>query len=163
MARAILDEKRTQVFGFSLFALIGLIAAAVGIYLLSGRISDKKRCTESVTAVVVDLERVVSSGSKKSITYAPVFEYTYHGTTYHYISPISSRPPDYRRGETASLMIDPNDPNIAYVNDKTATMFILICLGFGVLFAVFGGVGIIRTLRAPSAKDTLPNGKDTLE
>lgn len=149
------DDKRTQLIGLSLFALVGLIAAAVGIYLLAGRISDKKRCTEPVPAVVVDLEKRVSRGSKKSITYAPVFEYEYHGTTYHYTSPISSKPADYERGERVTLMIDPNDPNVAYVKDKTAMVFLLICLGFGVIFVGFGGIGLIRTLSGAKEKDKI--------
>lgn len=163
MSRISLDEKRSRILGMGMFALVGLIAAAVGIYLLAGRISDMKRCTEQVPAVVVDLEKVVSRGSKKSVTYAPVFEYEYKGTTYHYTSPISSRPPDYERGERATLKIDPNAPNVAYVEDKTAIMFIIICLGFGVLFIGFGGVGIIRTLSGKKSKDTLTQDKDTLE
>lgn len=163
MSKVSPDDKRTQIIGLSLFALVGLIAAAVGIYLLAGRISDKKRCTEPMTAVVVDLEKVVSRGSRKTVTYAPVFEYEYHGTTYHYTSPISSKPPDYERGERVTLMIDPNDPNVAYVKDKTAMMFIIICLGFGVIFAGFGGIGIIKTLSGKKAKDTLTQDKDTLE
>lgn len=163
MSKVSPDDKRTQVLGFSLFALAGLIAAAVGIYLLAGRISDKKRCTEPVPAVVVDLEKVVSRGSKKSITYAPVFEYEYHGMTYYYTSPISSKPPDYERGERVTLMIDPNYPNVAYVDDKTAMTFIIICLGFGVLFVGFGGIGIIKKLSGKKSKDTLTQDKDTLE
>lgn len=149
------DDKRTQLIGLSLFALVGLIAAAVGIYLLTGRISDKKRCTEPVPAVVVDLEKRVSRGSKKSITYAPVFEYEYHGTTYYYRSPISSKPADYERGERVTLMIDPNDPNVAYVKDNKAMVFLLLCLGFGVIFVGFGGIGLIRTLSGAKEKDKI--------
>lgn len=144
------DNKRGQLIGFGLFALFGLIVLVVGIGLLAQRLSDKKRCTEQVPAVVVDLERRVSRGSKKSVTYAPVFEYEYRGNTYQYVSPISSKRPDYERGERVTLMIDPNDPNAAYVSDKTAMMFIIICLGFGVIFVGFGGIGFKIKL---SAKD----------
>lgn len=155
MSKVSPDDKRTQIIGLSLFTLVGLIAAAVGIYLLAGRISDKKRCTESVPAVVIDLEKRVSRGSRKSVTYAPVFEYEYAGKTYQYVSPISSKPADYERGERVTMMIDPNDPNVAYVNDKTVTMFIVICLAFGVIFAAVGGIGIVKTLSGTKDKDTL--------
>lgn len=46
MSKTSSDDKRGRIMELSLFALIGLIAAAVGIYLPAGRISDKKRCTE---------------------------------------------------------------------------------------------------------------------
>lgn len=149
------NERRNQLLGYGIFLLAGLAAAVVGFVLLTGRLADKKRCTEPVTAVVVDLEKSVSGGSKKSVTYAPVFEYEYQGTTYRYISPISSSPPDYERGETAALMIDPNYPNVAYVRDKTAMLFIIIVFGLGAVFVGFGGVGLFRTLFGAKGKDTL--------
>lgn len=155
MSNASPNEKRSQLLGYGIFLLAGLAAAVVGFVLLAGRISDKKRCTEPVTAVVVDLEKVVSRGSKKSVTYAPVFEYEYRGATYQYISPISSKPPDYERGETVQLMIDPSYPHVAYVNDKTAMTFIIIVFGFGAVFLGFGGVGLFRTLSGAKEKDII--------
>lgn len=138
------DDKRGQVMGLGLFTLVGLIALVVGIVMLSERSSDKKRCTEPVSAVVVDFEK--RSSRRHRTTYAPVFEYEYAETTYRYVSSMSSKKPAYSRGDKTTLMIDPNDPNVVYMQDNTTERISIACLIFGIIFATFGGIGIKITL-----------------
>lgn len=157
MSKPSSNDKRGQLIGLSLFALCGFIAAAVGIVLISARISDKKRCTEPVPAVVIDLRSKYSGkAGHRHITYAPVFKYEYGGKTYTYVSRVSSRPAAYSRGDTTTLMIDPDDPNVVFVpNDKPERLIIIVCLAFGVIFATFGGIGIVKTISGTRKKETI--------
>lgn len=138
------DDKRGQVMGLGLFTLVGLIALVVGIVMLAERSSDKKRCTEPVSAVVVDFEKRYSR--RHRTTYAPVFEYEYGEIKYTYVSSVSSKKPDYSRGDKTTLMIDPNVPTVVYMQNNTTERFSTVCLISGIIFATFGGIGIKITL-----------------
>lgn len=156
MSKSTLNSKQGQIMGLSLFLAVGLILAAVGAVILAQRLSDKKRCTQSVPAVVVDLVKKTSHRKKHtSITYAPVFEYEYAGKTYQYESGISSRPAAYNVGDKVTLMIDPNDPHKAFEPGKSVWVIIIVCIAIGGLFAAIGGIGLITALSKKKTKDTL--------
>ncbi len=99
-------------------------------------------CTEEISAEVIDLREHTSTShhkgrSRTSITYRPVFEYTYNGKNYVRESNISSDPPEYEIGETVKLKIDPDDPNKFY--DPSSKVISVI--GF-----VFAGVGVLMLI-----------------
>lgn len=146
MSRIFSDDKHGQLMKLGLFTLVGLISLVVGIVLLSGRSAEKKRCTEPVPAVVVDFEK---RHSEHRIKYAPVFEYEYGGKKYTRVSRVASKKPDYSRGDKTTLMIDPNDPTVVYMQDDAMKNIITICLVFGIIFSTFGGIGIKITLTNP--------------
>lgn len=124
--------------------LLGISAVfiAVGAIIFKVNKSKQDKCTEKVTATVVDLLEQTNTSSHKgrrrtSISYRPVFEYIYNDVTYVTESNISSNPPEYEIGETVDLMIDPDKPRRIY--DPGSNLLRL--MGF-----IFGGVGILMMI-----------------
>lgn len=147
MPEILTKDKRDQLMGLGLFMLVGILCAIVGIYLLSRHTYLKNRCSEPVSAVVIDMKGHSTAGARKKVTYAPVFEYEYGGKKYTYTSDVSSDPPSFRRGDEVELMIDPDDPNVVFVTkDKSERWIIAAALAFGVIFTLFGGIGIKKML-----------------
>ena len=113
----------------SIFVIVSLV-----IYM-----ADRKKagqCTEKLTAIVCE-NRPRKSSDSGSVTYQPIFEYTYEGHKYITGSNTSSSPPAFSEGEEVELYIDPDDPTKIYVpNDRTT---LVICL-------IFGGIGGLSML-----------------
>lgn len=96
--------------------LFGLIFFIVGAVLGAVENNKKKRCTEEVAAVVIE-NRTVRSTSRnhgQSITYSPVFRYTYNGTDYETQTGYSSSPAVFSVGEKTTLFVDPDSPKTIY-------------------------------------------------
>lgn len=127
---------------WAIFLVAGVIAAAVSFLLLLGRGADKKRCTEPVTAVVVDYETVVSKTMKHPFTYAPVLEYEFRGQTYRHKSSISTNPPRFQIGQRVELKIDPDDPGTAYDKSGAADAACFIVMGASAIFLFLGIFGV---------------------
>ena len=139
--KKISKEMKNDLFGLGLFLLIGIIFMTIGCYLLISRAQTKSQCDTEVKAVVVDMVTYRSrSGLKKHITYAPVIEYEYKGKTYRYTSDVGSKPAKYKRGDSFSVMIDSNSPDVVYMptDDINYVLFVLVIIGA----AVFGTIGI---------------------
>lgn len=136
------SNVRARMALWAIFLAAGVIAAAVGFVLLLGRGTDKKRCTQPVTAVVVDNEMVVSRSKKFRSTYAPIFEYEYRGQTYRHKSSISTNPPRFSIGQRVELLIDPNDPATAYDKSGAADVACVIVMAAGGIFLFLGIFGV---------------------
>lgn len=136
------SSARARMALWAIFLVAGVIAAAVSVLLLLGRGTDKKRCTEPVTAVVVDNETVVSKTMRRPFTYAPVFEYEFRGQTYRHKSSISTNPPRFEIGQRVELMIDPNDPATAYDKSGAADAACVIVMAAGAIFLFLGIFGV---------------------
>lgn len=121
---------------------ISVVFIAVGTIIFKVNKSQQDKCTEKVTAKVIDLLEQTSSHSHKgrrriSISYRPVFEYIYNDKKYVTESNVSSNPPEYEIGDTVNLMIDPDEPRKIYDPDSK----LLRLMGF-----IFGGVGILMLI-----------------
>lgn len=108
----------------SIIKILAVTFAVFGVsFLISpplNRASKLKRCTQPVTAVCVDVS--TSTSGKTGTMYCPVWEYTANGSTYRYSSGAYSTGEKTQTGDTSELMINPNDPQDAYVSSKTFNM-----------------------------------------
>lgn len=112
-----------------LLLMFGAIFIIVGAAVRSGENKLKERCTYSVSAEVVRM------ATNRDDLVSPVYKYVYEDNTYTFQSNSYSNKPPYEVGDTASLMIDPGDPETAYSpKDKSASMLskIFIILGGGI-------------------------------
>lgn len=122
--------------------ILCLIFVIVGIILLVVRNNEKKRCTEPVTALIIENQTVVSTSRShghvhKSTSYAPVFQYTYNGQEYKIKSNTSSNPPVFTEGEQTEIFINPLDPADIYVpKDKTIIIISAVFIAIGTIGAI---------------------------
>lgn len=149
--------------------LIGIFIIIFSIiFILAGSFSfmtpkiKSSTCTESVNAQVIE-NIIVKNNHKKitrrkktnysttSITYKPVFSFTYNGIEYKVESETSSNPPAFENGEFVELKIDPNNPENFYApSDKTTTILGIIFTGIGAVFLI---IGIIFEIIATKKKN----------
>lgn len=124
------------------FLIVSLIIMSVGISLFVIPVVKKSKCTETVTAVVVDevithSDRKDGDGLRTVADYhMPVFCYTYNGQEYTVTSNEGSDPPKYRIGDSTKLNIDPSNPEYYYDPSSNVTT---------VLGTVFGTLGLVST------------------
>lgn len=133
------------------FTVFGLIFFIIGICVLIQPKLKAKRCTESVTAEVIENIKVRShynndnNHGTHSVTYRPVFEFEHNGQHYNIKSNTSSNPPVFEVGEKVELKINPNDPTDFYApSDHTFTLVGLIFFGIGLIFTIIGIFMIIK-------------------
>lgn len=133
------------------FTVFGLIFFIIGICVLIQPKLKAKRCTESVTAEVIENIKVRShynndnNHGTHSVTYRPVFEFEHNGQHYNIKSNTSSNPPVFEVGEKVELKINPNDPTDFYApSDSTFTLVGLIFVGIGLIFTIIGIFMIIK-------------------
>ena len=122
------------VVGFML--LFGGIFAAVGLFIRNGIDKAKENCTVSVEAEVTQMY----PGSNEGMT--PVYSYTYEGRELTFHNNFYSDHPPYNVGDKAELMIDPDEPERAFVPaDKSMYMVCTVFMTVG--FCIMGAAGLL--------------------
>ena len=122
------------VVGFML--LFGGIFAAVGLMIRKGVDKSHEGCTVSVEAEVTQMY----PGSNEGMT--PVYSYTYEGRELTFHNNFYSNDPPYKIGDKAELMVDPDDPQRAFVPaDKGMYMVCTIFMTIG--FCIMGAAGLL--------------------
>lgn len=138
----ILSENVIAVLFCMLFVLVGAVMAAFPIV---SYIKDKKRCTVSVVAEVVDFKSKISRGEHGStMTYAPVYRYYYGGTEHTQASDIYTNQ-SMVTGIKTEIFINPNDANDIYEPQRSASLRIIMTV-MGVMFFAMGIFSIIAVL-----------------
>ncbi len=124
------------------FLLTCIIMTIIGMALFINPIVKKSKCTETVTAVVVDevithSDRKDGDGSRTIADYhMPVFSYDYNGQEYTVTSKEGSDPARYNIGDHTELKIDPSNPEYYYEPSSNVSF---------VLGTVFGSLGLVGT------------------
>ena len=122
------------VVGFML--LFGGIFAAVGLMIRKGVDKSHGGRTVSVEAEVTQMY----PGSNEGMT--PVYSYTYEGRELTFHNNFYSNDPPYKIGDKAELMVDPDDPQRAFVPaDKGMYMVCTIFMTIG--FCIMGAAGLL--------------------
>ena len=124
------------------FLSIGLITLSIG--------GDDELCTESVTATVTEniksehIERYNNRKLKRTIyTYAPVYSYAYNGREYSVESSNSTKPAKYDVGDTAVIMVNPDNPAEIYEPEfkkLEVTSIIYIIVGVCIFLACIADI-----------------------
>ena len=146
-----LDKKtgNPKIIGI-IFVICAVIFIIVGVITHLSFRGLEKRCTESVTAEVVENIVVKSRtkskhGYRTSTTYKPVFDFEYGGTSYRVESNVSSKPALFEVGEKTEIKVNPTDPEEIYVPaDKTAKFIGIIFATVGAVFLIAGILVILK-------------------
>lgn len=155
-------RKRTPKWIPCIVIMFGLAFISMGAVFLYRSHVDKKKCTESVTATVIELKEHRSKDTEDgtvSVTYAPVFEYVYEDFVYSVVSSMSSNPPQFSVDQSVIIYVDPDDPMRIYVpGDSSALVLFIVFLGIGISPVLVGAIWLILLVRA-SRRD----GTDEIE
>ena len=103
------------------------IFVLVGVLGIVKVIIAKKKCTEYVEAIVVDIDE--SSSSDGGTSFNPVFGYRFNGMEYRRRSTFSSVFLRFNVGDQVELYIDPEKPKRFYC-PKEKIHRIILCLVF---------------------------------
>ncbi|MGN1457006.1 MAG: DUF3592 domain-containing protein [Acutalibacteraceae bacterium] len=137
-----LGENIVAVLVCMLFVIVGVCLTVVPIV---KQIKDKKRCTVSVVAEIVDFKtRISRDEDGTSRTYAPVYKYYYSGREYTQGSDLYTNQ-SMVTGIKTEIFINPSDPGDIYEPKRSAS-FRIIMSAMGILFLVMGIFAIIAVL-----------------
>lgn len=127
-----------------IFSFVAIIAIVAGAFVTVKLKQVQERCTDSVTAEIVENITVKSRtktkhGHRTTITYRPVFEFDYKGENYRVESNVSHSPALFDVGEQTEIKINPSDPSETYIPaDKSANYAGIICMAVGAVFLAIG-------------------------
>ena len=126
---------------FILIVLFCGLFVGVGIYEWRKQNTRKEICTAQVFGRVTEInKREELDEGVRRVRYSPVFAYTVNGYEYRKESNASSSFCRWKPGDEVTVFYDPIDPQDSYVlEDKAGNLT-------GVLFAVFGALGIILVI-----------------
>ena len=120
------------------FTLIGLALMFVPNWLEK---RANKKCSEKVTAEVVDIKTVEASDG--STVYAPVYSYTYKEEVYAKALNRYSRSNIPVVGSKEEINVNPNNPEEIYVPASKASIMLILIFGFAFFIA---GIGMLITI-----------------
>lgn len=132
------------------FVLFSVLTILIGVKTGYDFRQLEKRCTDSVTAEVVENIAVktrtkTKHGHRTVTTYKPVYDFEYGGQVYKVASSIASNPARFDVGEKTEVKVNPADPNEIFVPaDKSDDFATIICIAVG---AVFLAVGILLLIK----------------
>jgi hypothetical protein len=131
---------------FLLFALIGIVLLAAGVY--TARSTRRFLATAEKAAGVVIENVWQDSSSSDGGTYRPRVRFrTRTGQDIEFVSDTGSMPAAYRQGEGVTIVYDPDDPAHASINGFWALWLgTVILFGLGIAFAA-AGIGPLVWLR----------------
>lgn len=115
-------------------SLLFLIFAVSGFIVLHFFNAKVERCTEIVSAVVIDFRENTDDDS--GAFYAPVFAYDYDNISHEVNYNVYSPEPEYRINDTVEININPDKPTEYYIPSETSTETFLGWLFIGI--GVFG-------------------------
>ena len=126
-----------------LFIVVGFLLVIVGSFMIGKDLVNKSRCSERVTAKVVDYHSKESHSSEDKIetVYAPVYEYFYNDRKYRVKDPAYSDKKDYAVDSEITLRIDPDKPDRIYspggrTNTKKTAGVMIVGAIVAVLFII---------------------------
>ncbi len=133
-----------------IFAFVAIIVIIAGAWVNVNTRQLQKRCTDEVTAEIVENIAIKSRtktkhGHRTVTTYKPVFNFNYNGQNYRVESNSSHKPALFEVGEKTEIKINPSDPSEMYIpSDKSANYAGIICTAVGAVFLVVGILVIIK-------------------
>ncbi len=126
-------------FVFWLFSVLGILMLVGEGFYVKNEYSFVQRAKQT-QGTVLELVRHVSSGSKRSVTYAPRVKFVLpDGTVHEFTSEMSSSNPGYAVGQPVKVLYDPAKPEEAEIDSWLAIWGGPAILGLlGVVFTAVG-------------------------
>lgn len=122
------------------FLIVGVVFVCSGLWFKNYDKGMKERCTESVQAIV---DGYKSSSSRHndgtySMSYFPVFSYTFNGMEYTKQSNYGSGDPKYSKGDVVEIRVNPNDATEFFdPSDRSDIVYnVLIGVGMFIIFII---------------------------
>jgi hypothetical protein len=145
-----------------LLVAVGLAGYGAVDYVQStNAVRDSVETEATITEVGVETESS-TAGTGSDIEYEPVVEFTYiyEGETYtgdelfpgsvptRYDSESAARNviAEYEPGTTTTAYVDPDDPETAFLENRTSNRQLLF-IGVGLILALFGGFSAVKNYR----------------
>jgi hypothetical protein len=126
--------------------LIGFGVGCASFYIVVEN-TQKMQNGHQVTGKVVSFERersITKKNRRGSLFFYPVFQYEFKGKTYAERSSTGSNPPAFNIGDTSTLYLDPQFPEVFLIDSFMDKWLFSIVLGF---FAfAFGGAGLAAAI-----------------
>ena len=121
------------------FSLVGLLLAAIGVFIwIWTRVF--LNTAQEVKGTVVRM--VYSHSSEGGGGYSPVYQFrTIDGQTIEVADGLSSNPPMFHEGQIIDVLYDPANPQKARIKKWMSLYFVSALLGG--MGLVFGGIGVI--------------------
>ncbi|MDE6425017.1 MAG: DUF3592 domain-containing protein [Ruminococcus sp.] len=144
-------RKNNPIITGVIFVIISAVTIFMGTWLTINLKEHKQRCTESVTAKIVENITVRSRkktkhGHRTVTTYRPVFSFEYDGNNYRVESSSSHKPALFDVGEHTKIKINPDAPDEIYVPaDKFSDYAGIIFVAVGVIFLAVGILVIVKS------------------
>lgn len=121
------------------FTLVGFLLAAIALFIWLRTQSFLNTAQEAQGTVV---QMVYSHSSDGGGGYAPVFTFrTITGQEITASENLYSNPPQFKVGQTVTVLYDPENPNRARIKKGFNLYFVPVLLGF--LGLIFGCIGVI--------------------
>lgn len=124
------------------FIILGILFGVIGNKLEKSEKLKETRCSESVEAVIDDIEE---NSGESGITYRPIYKYHYKSKVYTIKSNVSMYPlPNgYQVGNTISIKINPDKPEEIY--DSAMSIDIIYSV-FSFVSTILFGVGVVTII-----------------
>lgn len=153
----IMNKKASKIVliaAMIVFLIVGVVFVCSGLWFKNYDEGMKDRCTEYVQAIVDDYK---SSSSRNndgtySISYFPVFSYTFDGMKYTKQSNYGSGEPKYSKGDVVEIKVNPNDATEFFDPSDRSDIVYNVLIGVGmflilIIVVVSFGVYLINQRR----------------
>ena len=127
--------------------IVGLLAIAIGIFCIIYNNSLTKRCTEKVTATIIEIieEQEIDEDNHVSYTYYPILRYEVNERPMEQRSSSNINTNKYKVGDKLNIMYNPNKPEEFIIDGEKHLLYIgLAAIIGGIIFLVVGCVELIK-------------------
>lgn len=127
--------------------LAGLIALGLGIYMLIDGYKLFERCTEEITATIVQIEKEAQYDEDYGTIeyYYPVIEYKVNGEVYSGKSSSGFDVNKYKVGQKIKIFYNPNSIDEFIISkDKTSSILGVLCIVGGIIFLTGGIISFMK-------------------
>lgn len=136
------------------FLIVGVVFVCSGLWFKNYDKGMKKRCTEYIHAIVDDYKLSYSrhNDGTYSMSYFPVFSYTFDGMEYTKQSNYGSGEPKYSKGDVVEIRVNPNDATEFFDPSDRSDIVYNVLIGVGmflilIIVVVSFGVYLINKRR----------------
>ena len=138
----LMKESKVGKWIGGIFMFFGIIMLSISIYIFYTNYTFAQKAIAIEGKVIgFDTHYSTDDDGNSTLMYSSIFEYKYLGKSYQHGSDVSSSSPDYDEGEVVEILIDPDLPSKALVNEFWDRWFMITLLG--IMGFMFTGGGFM--------------------